>query len=104
MSLMPDPTFYPSPGLAMKAAPEQIAYVALLNVGKSGTRDAMGVIDVNPRSPKYGQFVGQVDFPRGDNELHHFGWNACCACLCPQNPLPHMERHDLAVPFIGSAL
>ena len=34
MSLMPDPTFYPSPGMAMKAAPEHIAYVALLNVGK----------------------------------------------------------------------
>jgi hypothetical protein len=40
MSLMPDPTFYPSPGLAMQAAPERIAYVALLNVGKSGKRDA----------------------------------------------------------------
>jgi methanethiol oxidase len=37
MSLMPDPTFYPSPGMAMKAAPEQIAYVALLNVGKNGS-------------------------------------------------------------------
>lgn len=31
MSLTPDPTFYPSPGMAMKAAPEHIAYVALLN-------------------------------------------------------------------------
>jgi len=44
MSLMPDPTFYPSPGMAMKAAPERIAYVAMLNVGKNGKRDAMGVI------------------------------------------------------------
>ena len=48
MSIMPDPTFYPSPGMAMKAAPEQIAYVALLNVGKNGKRDAMGVIDLDP--------------------------------------------------------
>ena len=24
MSMMPDPTFYPSPGMAMKAAPEQL--------------------------------------------------------------------------------
>ena len=50
MSLMPDPTFYPSPGMAMQAAPERIAYVALLNVGKNGKRDAMGVIDVDPSS------------------------------------------------------
>ena len=63
MSLMPDPTFYPSPGMAMKAAPEHIAYVSLLNVGKNGKHDAMGVIDVDPHSTTYGQFVGQVDFP-----------------------------------------
>ena len=30
--------------------PERIAYVSLLNVGKNGKRDAIGVIDVNPRS------------------------------------------------------
>ena len=103
MSLMPDPTFYPSPRMAMQAAPERVAYVSLLNVGKSGKRDAMGVIGVDPRSSAYGQFVGQVDFPHDDNELHHFGWNACSACLCPQNPHPHMERRYLIVPGIGSS-
>jgi selenium-binding protein 1 len=103
MSLMPDPTFYPSPRMAMKAAPEHIAYVALLNVGKNGNRDAMGVIDVDLHSPTYGQVVGQVDFPGADNELHHFGWNACSACLCPHNPHPHMERRYLIVPGIGSS-
>jgi methanethiol oxidase len=103
MSLMPDPSFYPSPGLAMRAAPERIAYVALLNVGKSKKRDAMGVINVDPRSSAYGQLVGQVDFPNDDNELHHFGWNACSACLCPQAPHPHMERRYLVVPGIGSS-
>ncbi len=103
MSLMPDPTFYPSPGMAMQAPPERLAYVALLNVGKSDKRDAMGVIDLDPNSPEYGRLVGQVDFPRGDNELHHFGWNACSACLCPQAPHPHMERRYLIVPGIGSS-
>jgi selenium-binding protein 1 len=103
MSLKPDPTFYPSPGMAMKAAPEHVAYVSLLNAGKNGKRDAMGVIDVDPHSPGYGEIVGQVDFPRNDNELHHFGWNACSACLCPQNPHPHMERRYLIVPGIGSS-
>src|ERR1700757_316279 len=83
MSLMPDTTFYPSPRMAMQAPPERIAYVALLNVGQNGKRDAMGVIDLDPHSSGYGHLVGQVDFASGDNELHHFGWNACSACLCP---------------------
>src|SRR6201984_1213107 len=103
MSLMQDPTFYPSPGMAMQAPPERLAYVSLLNVGSNGQRDAMGVIDLDPTSSDYGRVVGQVDFGRGDNELHHFGWNACSACLCPQAPHPHMERRYLIVPGIGSS-
>src|SRR5438874_660306 len=104
MALMrPDPTFYPSPGMAMKAAPERLAYVTLLNDGKNGKHDAIGVIDLDPDSREYGRTVGEVDFGRTDNELHHFGWNACSACLCPQNPHPHMERRYLIVPGIGSS-
>src|SRR6478609_3971309 len=104
MALMrPDPSFYPSPGMAMQAPPERLAYVALLNVGNNGKHDAMGVIDLDPASSEYGRLVGQTDFPRGDNELHHFGWNACSACLCPQAPHPHMERRYLIVPGIGSS-
>ena len=103
MSFMPDPTFYPSPGLAMQAAPERIAYVSLLNVGRNGKRDAMGVINVDPSSSAYGQLVGQVDFPNGDNELHHFGWNACSAHLCPHAAHPHVERRYLIVPGINSS-
>ena len=87
----------------MQAPAERLAYVALLNAGKNGQRDAMGVIDLDPSSSEYGRLVGQTDFPRGDNELHHFGWNACSACLCPQAPHPHMERRYLIVPGIGSS-
>lgn len=104
MPLMrPDPTFYPSPRMAMQSPPENLAYVALLNVGKNSKRDAMGVVDLDPHSPEYGRLVGQTDFPQGDNELHHFGWNACSACLCPQASHPHMERRYLVVPGIGSS-
>ncbi len=103
MPLMPDPTFYPSPLMAMQAPSERLAYVALLNVGNNGKRDALGVIDLDPASSEYGRLVGQVDFPRGDNELHHFGWNACSACLCPQASHAHMERRYLIVPGIGSS-
>lgn len=101
--LRPDASFYPSPKAAMQAPPERLAYVALLNDGKNGHHDAMGVIDLDPASSQYGRIVGQVDFGRGDNELHHFGWNACSACLCPQAPHPHMERRYLIVPGIGSS-
>ena len=58
MSLIPDPTFYPSPGMAMQAPPERLVYVALLNTGKNGQRDAMGVIDLDPNSSEYGRLVG----------------------------------------------
>ena len=104
MTLMrPDPTFYPSPSMAMQAPAETFAYVTLLNANGNGKRDALGVIDLEPRSSEYGKLVGQVDFPHGDNELHHFGWNACSACLCPQAPHAHMERRYLVVPGIGSS-
>jgi len=43
--IRPDPTFYPSPGMAMQAPPERLGYVTLLDAGRNGKRDAMGVID-----------------------------------------------------------
>ena len=56
----PDPTFYPSPRLAMQAPPETLAYVAAFNPNKDGRPDVMTVVDVAPDSPAYGQRVGQV--------------------------------------------
>ena len=100
---LPDPTFYPSPNLAMEAPPEDLAYVALLNPAGQGTSDAIGVVDVKPDSPSYGRLVGQVDFPHADNELHHFGWNACSSHLCPYAPHPHTERRYLVVPGTHSS-
>ena len=99
----PDPTFYPSPALAMEAPAEELAYVAMLNANGNGGRDAIGVVDVDPRSPTYAQLVGKVEFPQGDNELHHFGWNACSSHLCPFAPHPHVERRYLIVPGINSS-
>ena len=99
----PDPTFYPSPALAMEAPAEQLAYVALLAPGGNGKRDAIGVVDTNPASPTYGRLVGRVDFPHGGNELHHFGWNACSSHLCPYAPNAHVERRYLVVPGTHSS-
>ncbi len=67
----PDPTFYPSPSLAMKGPPETLAYVAAFNPNKDGRPDVMTVVDVAPDSPAYGQRVGQVEMPQAGDELHH---------------------------------
>ena len=99
----PDPTFYPSPKMAMQAPPEKLAFVALLNPQKDGKPDALAVVDVERGSSTYSQAVGRVDMPHAGDELHHFGWNACSACLCPYAPHPHMERRYLIVPGINSS-
>jgi methanethiol oxidase len=100
---LPDPSFYPSPGLAMEAAPEKLAYVALLSSGENGQRDAIGVVDTDPDSPSYGRLVGRTELPNGGNELHHFGWNACSSHLCPYAPHAHVERRYLVVPGTHSS-
>ena len=84
MALMrPDPTFYPSPKMAMQGPPERLAYVALINPTQHARPDAIGVVDVDPDSNSYGRLIGQTDMPQTGDELHHFGWNACSSCLCP---------------------
>jgi selenium-binding protein 1 len=99
----PDPTFYPSPKLAIQAPPEQLAYVVLINPRHEGRHDALAVVDVQSGSSSYGRVVGQVDMPNAGDELHHFGWNACSSCLCPYAPHPHTERRYLLVPGLRSS-
>jgi methanethiol oxidase len=100
--LRPDPSFYPSPKLAMEAPPERLAYVALLAGGTTDRRDAIGVVDTDPESRSFGRLVGLTEFPQGGNELHHFGWNACSSHLCPYSANAHVERRYLVVPGTDS--
>jgi selenium-binding protein 1 len=92
--LLPDQTFYPSPAMAMKAPAETLAYVALLNPDPAA-HDAIAVLDVDPASPGYGAQIARVEMPALNDELHHFGWNACSSCLCPYSPHP---AHAAALP------
>ncbi|TAM72696.1 selenium-binding protein [bacterium] len=103
MLLKPDPTFYPSAKAAMEAPPEKLAYVAMLNATGDGRPDALAVVDVDPESNAYCRVVGQVEMPGAGDELHHFGWNACSAALCPYAPHPHIERRYLIVPGLRSS-
>ncbi|MGH9671740.1 MAG: selenium-binding protein SBP56-related protein, partial [Bryobacteraceae bacterium] len=82
MMWKPDPTFYPSPEMAMKAPAEKLAYVAMID-HTARTPDAMGVVDVDPVSQSFGSLISRLAMPNAGDELHHFGWNACSSCLCP---------------------
>src|SRR5437868_15456444 len=96
--LKPDPTFYPSPRLAMQAPPEKHAFVAALNPPGNKLNDALVVLYVDPGSRNYSQRVGEVTMPEFGDELHHFSSNACSAALCPYAPHPHVERPYLILP------
>jgi len=95
----PDQTFYPSPRMAMEGPRERLGYVATFSLDpKHGKRDAINVLDLDPGSPTFASVVGRLEMPNAGNELHHFGWNACSAALCPYSPHPHVERRYLLVP------
>ena len=87
--------------MAMKAPPEAIAYVAMID--PNGGPDALTAVDVKASSSHYGQSISRIDLPNTGDELHHFGWNACSSCLCPYAPHPHMERRYLIVPGLRSS-
>jgi hypothetical protein len=101
-SWTPDPTFYPSLRLAAGAPPEKLAYVASFDPARR-RNDEMAVVDLDSGSLTYGQIVRRVEMSGVGDELHHFGWNACSSCLCPNMPHPHVERRYLIVPGIRSS-
>jgi len=98
----PDPSFYPSPRQAAKAPPETVAYVVAFDPGRRKP-DGIAVVDVDPKSRTCSQIVGTVSVPNAGDEFHHFGWNACSSCLCPNAPHPHVERRYLVVPGLRSS-
>ena len=79
-SLRPDPTFHPSPRLAMEAEPEHIAYTALLSPDRSRP-DALAVVDVDPKSKTYGSVLSRLDFPnRATSSITSAGTPAARRC------------------------
>src|ERR1700736_1891637 len=98
-----DPTFYPTARLAMEAPRERFAYVAALAPDHQSRSDALLVVAVDTTSASYGSVVGRVDLPNVGDELHHFGWNACSAALCPYAPHAQLERRYLVVPGLRSS-
>lgn len=96
--LQPDPTFYPSPRMAMESPQEELAYVVLFDPA-GGRPDGLATVDLTDG----GKLAGVTEVPAFGDELHHFGWNMCSAALCPNAPHPHAERRYLVVPGIRSS-
>ena len=101
-SLRTDPSFHPSPRLAMEAEPERIAYTALLSPDASRP-DALAVVDVDPSSKTYGSVLSRLDMPNKGDEFHHFGWNACSSALWPMSGHAFLQRRYLIIPGIRSS-
>src|ERR1700678_4041539 len=97
-----DPTFHATPRLAMEAAPEAYAYILMLSPDFSQP-DALGVVDVDPKSSSYGGIVHTVTMPNKGDEFHHFGWNACSSALSPLSGHAFLERRYLIIPGIRSS-
>lgn len=102
MAMRPDPTFHPSPKLAMEAAPENFAYTLLLSPDLSKP-DALAVIDVKPSSHSFSRVVQIVTMPYHGDEFHHFGWNACSSALSPLTGHTFLERRYLIIPGLRSS-
>lgn len=93
----------------MEGPPERLAYVAALDanaaLGKPGPHlhDALVTVDLDPLSPTYSQIIATAEVPTYGDEMHHSGWNACSAALCPYAPHPHVERRYLMLPALRSS-
>jgi selenium-binding protein 1 len=97
-----DPTFHATAKLAMEAAPEAFAYMLMLSPDFSQP-DALGVVDVDPKSSRYGKIVHTVTMPNKGDEFHHFGWNACSSALSPLSGHAFLERRYLIIPGLRSS-
>ena len=101
-SLRPDPTFYPSPRLAMEGEAERYTYTVLLS--PDGSRpDALAVVDTDRSSATFGRMLYRLDMPNTGDEFHHFGWNACSSALSPMSGHAFLKRRYLIIPGIRSS-
>ena len=102
MNLRPDPTFYPSPKMAMEAPVEKFGFTLMLSPDFSKP-DGVAVVDLDPTSDTFGEIVSSLYVPNLGDEFHHFGWNACSSSLSPLTGHAFLERRYLIIPGIRSS-
>ena len=85
---------------AINAPPETLAYVPVIYTGTTNERpDLLATIDVDPSSKQYGQVIDRLEMPIINDELHHFGWNACSSCHGQEGK----HRRYIVLPGISSS-
>ncbi|HXY33482.1 MAG TPA: selenium-binding protein SBP56-related protein, partial [Planctomycetaceae bacterium] len=90
---------YASPREATQSEREKIAFVTATYAATGIKKpDFLAIVDVDPASATYSQVIERVPMPELDDELHHFGWNACSSC---HGDPKHMRRF-LVVPGLKS--
>jgi selenium-binding protein 1 len=92
-----------TPSVGVDAPPEELAYVALGSVDPKARPDALGVIDTNPSSSRYGQLIARVEFPHGDNGLYHVGWRGAGSHVGSSAPNATAEGRYLVIPCMRSS-
>ena len=84
----PDQSFYPSPRMAMKARARDAGLRRGLRSGPQGARRDRRRRRRSRARAAIRRSSAPSAMPNAGDELHHFGWNACSSCLCPNAPHP----------------
>lgn len=89
---------FKTPQEAIKAPPERYLFTSC-SYGGTNTQnpDYLAVVDVDPASKNYSRVVHRLAMKQLDEELHHFGWNACASGHGPE-----ANRRYLVVPGLKS--
>ncbi len=91
---------YATPEQAMQSPRETLLYVPAIYTGTASKKpDYLATVDVDPESETYSRVVHRVEMPHVDDELHHFGWNACSSC----HGAPGASRRFIVLPGLGSS-
>ncbi|XP_041876229.1 methanethiol oxidase isoform X3 [Corvus kubaryi] len=91
---------YPSCPDVLKAPREEVAYVTCTYRSTCIDQpDFLATVDLNPRSPHYGQVIHRLPMPNVGDELHHSGWNVCSSCFGERG----RSRNRLVLPGLVSS-
>ncbi|XP_077176865.1 methanethiol oxidase-like [Paroedura picta] len=75
-------------------------YIVCILTG-SGTQapDYLATVDIDPESPTYCKVIHRLPMPYVNDELHHFGWNACSSYFGDTSK----KRDRLVLPCVASS-
>ncbi|XP_065516495.1 methanethiol oxidase-like [Lathamus discolor] len=93
---------YPTCPETVKAPREEVAYVTCTYRETCIDQpDFLATVDLNPRSPYYGQVIHRLPMPNLKDELHSSGWSSGCTCFDNAST----QRTKLILPsFISSRI